>query len=318
MEDILTKIQSLKAQQDSIERARRYRQELERNRKALQSKADQLGRTMDKEHQDLLDLEKWSVKELFIKVINKQEQLEKEKEEYLQAAIAFQDAKKELEMLDFEINVLREKEKGAETIKKQIRELYELREADILQHQPDHPLKPVLSDLARWNQIDRELEEAILHGANAQSLLEEISQNLHRANSWVNNNMREVDYRLRMIAEEVDEARLRLPKLRLEFMKFDQEIKEVYQFPEVRNLEQQNPGLEQVQQLAQELSGFIRQITRGFSYHRGLPIQLHQIHTLSNHLRNQMETSVKWLRLEQQRTQRESLRLEEQKRELLG
>ena len=319
MEDIQAKIQELQSQLDTIQRAKRYRQELDRNRSEQKAQLDLLAKAMDKEQQDVIALEKWSVKELFVKVIDKEAKLEQEKDEYLQAAIAFQDAKKELELIDFEINVLREKEKGSKAIEAELRTLYEKRETDILNNQPNHPLKPVLQEMARWNQIVRELEEAIQHGSNAQLILESISQSLNRANSWAYNTMRETHYRLRMIAEEVDEARLSLPKLRIEFVKFDQEIKEVFQFPELEGWQHdQYTGLQQIQQLVQDLSKFTQDFVHGFAYHRDLPLQLHQTHTLANHLRHQTEISVKWLRLEQSRAQQECLRLQQLKQELLS
>lgn len=319
MEALQKKIQEIKSQIDTIQRAVRYRQELERNRSEQQTKVERLGKEMEKEFRDMEELEKWSVKELFVKVINKEERLEKEKEEYLQAAIAFQEAKKEIEMLDFEIKVLRDKEAGGKELEAELKHLYEKREAEILNNQPDHPLKPILEETARWNQIDRELEEAIHHGTNAQVILEAVSQSLNRAKSWAYNNMRELNYRLRMITEEVDEARLRLPKLRMEFVKFEQEIKEVFQYPELKSWQHNHyGGLQQVQKLVADLSHFIQDFLRGLTYHRDLPHQLHQTHTLANQLLHQTETSVKWLHLEKERTQREILRLEQAKKQLLG
>lgn len=319
MADLLTQIQELKIQLDAIHRAGRYREELARNRSVQKAKLDHLGLAMDQEHRDMVALEKRGIKDLFIKIIDKEEKLEKEKEEYLQAAISFQEAKKELELIDFEIQVMREKESELEEIEARLKVLYEKRETDILDNQPNHPLKPVLEELARWNQIERELEEAIQHGSNAQLILEGVSQNLNRAKSWAYNNMREINYRLRMITEEVDEARLRLPKLRIEFVKFEQEIKEVFEYPELESW-QHNPynGLQQVQQLVRDLGHFTQDFVRGLTYHRNLPHQLHQTHTLADNLRHQTESSVKWLRLEQAKVRKQSLELKQQKNELLG
>lgn len=319
MEDLQSRILELKTQLEGIQRAERYRQELERKRSGQQARLDELARTMDKEFQDMEALEKWSVKELFVKVINKEEQLEKEKEEYLQAAIAYQEAKKEVEMLDFEIKILQDKEAGRKEIEAELQQLYEKREAEILNNQPDHPLKPVLKEMARWHQIERELEEAIQHGANVQLLLKAVSQNLNEAKSWAYNTMREINYRLRMIAEEVDEARLRIPKLRMEFVKFEEEIKQVFQYPELESWQHdQYDGLRQIQQLAQDLSHFTQDFLGGFTYHRDLPHQLHLTHTLADNLERQTESSVKWLRLEKMQAQREIQQLQQVKRELLG
>lgn len=319
MEDLQAKIQELKTQLEGIQRAERYRQELERTRTARQAGLDRLAQAMEKEFQDMEALEQWSIKELFVKMINKEEQLEKEKEEYLQAAIAFQEAKKEAEMLDFEIKVLKDKEAGRKEIEAELQHLYEIRETEILDNQPDHPLKPVLKEMARWSQIERELEEAIQHGTNVEVLLQAVSQNLHEAKSWAYNTMREINYRLRMITEEVDEARLRIPKLRMEFVKFEEEIKQVFQYPELEGWQHdQYDGLRQIQQLAKDLSHFTKDFLHGFTYHRDLPHQLHLTHTLANNLQHQTETSVKWLRLEKRKAQEETQRLEQMKKELLG
>jgi hypothetical protein len=318
MEAIQKKIQDLKIQLDSIRRAGRYRQELERKRSLQQAKLDRLGQAMDRESEDLRALEKWSIKELFV-VVNKEDALEREKEEYLQAAIAYQDAKKDLEMIDFEITVLREKETKRKKIENELEALYNQREAEILNDQPNHPLKPILESMARWNQIERELEEAIQHGANTQLLLQAISKNLDRAKGWAYNTMRDINHRLRMIAEEIDEARLKLPKLRMEFVKFEQEIKEVFQYPEFESWKQdQYGGLQQIQALVQDLNNFTQDFLRGFAYHRNLPHQLHRTHTIADNLLHQTKTSVKWLRLEQQKAQKECRRLQQEKLKLLG
>src|SRR5690606_26501638 len=101
--------------------------------------------------------------------------LEKEKEEYLQAAIAYQEAKKEVDLIEFELGVLREKTDRKKEIEAELEALYERREVDILSGEENHPLKQVREKMARLQQIDRELEEATLHGANVVVILDEIA-----------------------------------------------------------------------------------------------------------------------------------------------
>lgn len=319
MADISSKIQEIKIQLENIQRADRYRQELERVRSTQTAEVDRLRKALDEEHRDLDELDKWSFKELFVKIIDKEQQLEQEKEEYLHAAIAFQDAQKEVELVEFEIGVLREKIAQREALERELQALYDQREATILENDQDHPLKPVLAELARWNQIDRELEEAVLHGVNAQSILEAIAQHLIRGKNWINNGLRDANHSLRMIVQEVDEARLRLPKLRLEFVKFEQELKEVFQYPELEDWEHnQWQGLRQVQQLVQELGGFTQHLIDGRTNSLSLPHQLHRTHTLADNLRHQTETSVKWLQLEREKAGNQIRHLQEKKRELLS
>ena len=318
MEDIHAQIQDLKIQLESIERADRYLQELKRQLKTEHAKIGELRKAMAKEHQDVLKLENWSLKDVFIKVTNKEEQLEKEKEEYLQAAIAVQEAEKQAEMIEFELSILQEKISKRNEIETKLEALYEAQEIKILRSDPNHPLKMVLHKIARWQQLDRELEEAILRGTNVAVILEEIVNHLERAKKWVSNILRDHGYRMRMLTEEIDQARIRLPKLRMEFIKFEEEINEVFQFPELEAWDHdQQDGLRKLKRLINDLSNFTRSFLRGLIRDWILQQQLHKSHTLTNQLKHQAETNIKWLRLEQDKVKQEISRLENERRHML-
>lgn len=69
-----------------------------------------LEQQMRKEFEDIENLEKLGMKALFYKVLGSQEeQLEKERQEYLQASLKYDQVRKNLELLEFEYNILKKK-----------------------------------------------------------------------------------------------------------------------------------------------------------------------------------------------------------------
>lgn len=130
--------------------------------------------------------------------------------------------------------------------------------------------------------------------------------------------MRDAMYRRRMVAEEVDGARLRLPKLRMEFVKFESELKEVFQFPEFeRGKNDQWIGIQQIQQLVQELSGLTRVFVKGFMRELLVKKQLHSTLTRIDNLGHQLAATLKWLRNEKEKIGGEAEGLTRWKEELL-
>lgn len=318
MNDTLAQIQELKLQLENIQRAVRYQKELERKLSAERAKLDRLAAEMDKEQQDVTDLEKWSIRDLFVKVLDREERLEQEKEEYLQAALAYQEGKKEVDLLEFELGVLAEKIALLPGVESELEQLYLAREEELLHQDEDHPLKAIRQQLARWQQIDRELEEAILRGNNASVMLTEIAQHLNRAKSWISNNPQNYSHHTHIISQEIDLARLRLPKLRLEYSKFEQELKEVLSFSELDGRPHNEwDGLRQIQEMVHQLSQFTQILLQGLVRMITLPTQLHQTHTLTDNLRYQTDNNIRWLQLEQGEARQHITHLENEKRNLL-
>jgi uncharacterized protein involved in exopolysaccharide biosynthesis len=76
----------------------------------LKSTLRPLELSMQKEFEDIEALEKIGMKALFYKVLGSQEeQVEKERQEYLQASLKYDQARKSLELLEFEYNILSKK-----------------------------------------------------------------------------------------------------------------------------------------------------------------------------------------------------------------
>lgn len=102
-----------------------------------QSKLDQLHAVMLKELEDLNEIESKGLKPFFYKVLgSKEEQIEKERQEYLSASLKFNEYQKTVELLEFELDLLEKKLGDSSEHKKRLQILKSKRENEILRTHP--------------------------------------------------------------------------------------------------------------------------------------------------------------------------------------
>ncbi len=93
-----------------------------------------LEKILDKEYQDIVDLEKLSIKKIFSSILgDTEEQLEIERQEYLEAILNHKDHLKGIELMEFERDILKEKLKEMPVVERKLERLIKLRESQILQ-----------------------------------------------------------------------------------------------------------------------------------------------------------------------------------------
>lgn len=146
-----------------------------------------LSNILEKEHADIEQLEALSVKGLFHKVLgSKEQQLEKERQEYLQASLKYNEHKKSIEVLEYEKELLEKKLKSDETLTKQLKALKKDREHEILTS--DTQLSKQLLSISE--QADRlfihkqEVSEAHGQGRKCLEILDLIIHELQKAKQW--------------------------------------------------------------------------------------------------------------------------------------
>lgn len=136
-----------------------------------------LGIILEKEYQDVLRMKKFKVKDLFIRVLDSdEEQYEIEKQEYLFAALQYNECKKSVELLEFEEKIILEKVAKERTVKAELGALITDREANISLNYPSikQQLLNISSQLDECVGYKRELHEAIIVGLKAQKVLEQM------------------------------------------------------------------------------------------------------------------------------------------------
>jgi len=129
-----------------------------------QSKLAELGTRVRKEYQDVKNLEEQSLKSLFATILkNKKEQLDKENQEYLLAVLEYNECKRVLEVLQYELNLLKSKMEGKSELVKEINhKISHLEEAE-MGHVSYHisEIKAINTELKKISLLLLEADEAI-------------------------------------------------------------------------------------------------------------------------------------------------------------
>lgn len=175
-------------------------------------KLDQLNDVLVKEYGDVKKLEGLSVKALFHKVLgSKEQQIEKERQEYLQASLKYNEYKQHVELLEYERDLFEKKMIDIDTFKSKLQILKKKRESELMTMNSEqaHRLINVVAQLDREIQFNKELAEALERGKQAQQILVQIVDQLAKARQWgqwdmMGSSNRSVEYQKR---SSIDRAR---------------------------------------------------------------------------------------------------------------
>jgi chromosome segregation ATPase len=177
---LLDKLEELKA----VERHyKSTREELSGAEKALEA----LEKDLDKELKDIEALEGLSVKSLFHKVLgSKEDQLEKERQEYLQLSLKHKEHVKDLEVLEFELGILEQKMDDVAVIRDKIEKLKKEREKEILQGHSHlrNQLMAIYNEFDERRTRKAELTQAHRAGRAALASVKRVMDHLEKAKKW--------------------------------------------------------------------------------------------------------------------------------------
>lgn len=200
---------------------------------AILDKKDEIENLMIKELEDINNLEKLGVRSIFHKVLgNKEEQLEKERQEYLQVTLQHKEIVNALEVVEFEKNVLEKKVLGLDELEKELKNLKQKREKEILQI--TGPLRNELllihkkkDDLSRY---EIELKEAFAAGKQTIQSLNVVHGHLKKAKDWGNWDMvsnKGGRYHKRMKHGAIDRAMHEISRSKLYLRTFNKELADI-------------------------------------------------------------------------------------------
>lgn len=144
-------------------------------------------KNLDKELKDIEALEGLSVKSLFHKVLgSKEDQLEKERQEYLQLSLKHKEHVKDLEVLEYELGLLEKKMDDISTIAGKIEQLKKVREQEILEghsHLRDR-LLAIYNELDQRRSRKAEMMQAHRAGQAALASVRKVLDHLAKAKKW--------------------------------------------------------------------------------------------------------------------------------------
>ena len=201
-------------------------------------KLNKLAAVLEKELKDFEKLQDLSLKGLFHKVLgNKEEQMEKEKQEYLAASLKYDEVKKELDLIDFEYKVLSEKLEKLKGIGEEVSALSKAREKELLKENSSEgrQLQGVHQKIVKHKHMLHEVAEALAAGEEAIKKLEIVLNYLGRARNWGQWDMMGQSgrggsgyHRQLMKRTNIDRARAGIHHAQHALRVFDREIKDVY------------------------------------------------------------------------------------------
>ena len=191
-----------------------------------------LEKVLDDELKDIEKLEKISVKSLFHKTLgNKEDQIDKERQEYLEASLKYNEFKKEVELLEFERDVLRKKAHDLPSVKNKLEKLKLVRAKEILASENSRvrsEFQLLMDKLDTCILLSQELDEAIDEGEKSAKLLSVIVGHLKKAGQWGYWDMASkrggADY---IKHQAIDKAMKYLPKAQHQLNLFSRELKDL-------------------------------------------------------------------------------------------
>lgn len=170
-----------------LQKVQHHFDELSRRHRAESAQIRKLAGLLKKEERDVRQLEKTSVRSLFHKVLgNKERQIEKERQEYLQVALKYNGLVESVELMDYEMRVLEKKLVRYDQVEKRYNKLIALREEELMQSDDaaGRELMLLSRKIDRAHVLLKDIDEAIVAGKEAISVLRAMTKQLEKARDW--------------------------------------------------------------------------------------------------------------------------------------
>ncbi len=219
--------------QQSADKVRKHLEQLDKRLEAEYKQVEALAEALEKEDKYYEKLQQLSLKGLFYSVLgNKQQQMEKEKQEYLQASLKYDDAIKTSKLMEYERKVLQEKLDKLVGIDKKVAELLQLREREMTKSgsPQGRQLLAISQKIEAQLRMDHEIVEALAVADETVEVLASMFNYLQKARNWGNWNRRGkggiVNTMIRR--SNVDQARTLASRARFLLQKFEDELRDIY------------------------------------------------------------------------------------------
>lgn len=187
--DIREKIEALRLQKISIKKAKSYLKELETKIIWAKQKISKIELVLNLTFEELEKLQKLKVKKLFTTVlVDKESQLEKKRQEYLEKFLHFKETKKSLDFLLYEKKIVLDKINAEDEIERKLKALLIQREEIFLRanHGASKLVIDVQIQIDICNSLNREIYEALIEGKRTKMHIATITSNLDQAKTLRN------------------------------------------------------------------------------------------------------------------------------------
>lgn len=228
--------QQLQETIQELERIKKIKQHTLQLEERLQQEMNSLAvmeKTLHKEQRDVEAMEKEGISTMLHKFIgDREEKLEKEREEYLRASLKYNEYYKSVNLIRFELDLLSKKEHDEERMERRVDALLSMREKEIMELNAEHAaeLRQLHKQTDTINKFIVEIEEAHKAGLQAHELVRRTEQLLRDAfrhgqhDAWSNRNRNHDN--LKHYA--IDQARDLANQSRHALIQFGNELKDVF------------------------------------------------------------------------------------------
>ena len=224
------KIQETLQQIRNLEKVASHLTDLNQRINKMNADREVYRKTMLEKDELVKDLDGLSLKGIFHKVLgNKEEQIEKGRQEFLEVYMKLEEVNKAIDSLEFERKILEEKRLKQSGLHEELEELLKKREKELISTNSQTGLR--LQKLASMEDQHQlliwEIGEAEVAGAKAQKVLDEIIHFLKGARNWggMYGNSRMSQYHRR---SNIDKARARMHLARQQLYVFQRELGDLY------------------------------------------------------------------------------------------
>ena len=148
---------------------------------------EKMDNELNDELKDISKLEGLSTRAIFHKILgNKEQKLEKERQEYLELTLKVEEVQKNIDLLEYEVNLLEAKMGDKSKLEQELVQLKSDRENEIIQSNPvlRQRMLALSHELESHYQHKKELEEAAEVGKICINLLNQVINQLQKVRSW--------------------------------------------------------------------------------------------------------------------------------------
>ncbi len=192
---------------------------------------EKMDNELNEELNDISKLEGLSTRAIFHKILgNKEQKLEKERQEYLELTLKVEEVQKNIDLLEYEVNLLEAKMGDKSKLEQQLVQLKNDRENEIIHSDPvlRQKMLSLSHELESKYQHKKELEEAAEEGKICINLLNQIINQLQKVRSWGGPPSNRRGQMQRMVRRDaIDRARNLSYQVRHHLNLFRQELSDV-------------------------------------------------------------------------------------------
>jgi len=232
LSEIQKEIQTTLEEFKSLQSVSAHVNETDTKLKEAYVKLKALDKIVDKELKDIEDLEGIGLRSLFHKTLgDKDKQLDKERQEYLEATLKYNEYKKSVDLMEYERDLLAKKLNRLPNLKSHLEKLKAGRAKEIMNSNDSivrDELNQVLHNVDVSGLLNQELKEAMVEGEKALKLLKIVIDYLRKAGEWGRWDMygdnRRADY---MKRQSIDRASRHLTQAQHALNLFSRELRDL-------------------------------------------------------------------------------------------